>query len=142
MGDGDYAVSSPPSIGTQALRLGRRSHSHASALGGATPMEDGSLLFGFLGGLLNDGTEIEMKDFGDAQKSVESWIPEFAFDEADHAGGESGLFGEALHGKTLAFAFLHEDSGYGGTDEIARDWFRHTPFVSNIGLTSYLTIVK
>jgi hypothetical protein len=83
-----------------------------------------------------------VEDVCDAEEGVEGWVPEIAFDEADHAGGEPSLFGEALHGETLAFTFLHEDSGYGGTDEIARDRFRHTPFVSKIGLTSYLTIVK
>lgn len=83
-----------------------------------------------------------MEDVCDAEEGVEGWVPEITFDEADHAGGEPSLFGEALHGKTLAFAFLHEDSGYGRTDEITGDRFRHTPLVSKNELTSYLTIVK
>ena len=131
-----------PPLGPRRYASGRDCMARRPALGGATPMEDGSLLFGFLSGLLNDRSQVETQDLGDTQKGVEGWVPEITFDKADHARGEPSLFGEAFHRKTLAFAFLHEDSGYGGTDEIARDRFRHTLFVSKFGLTSYLTIVK
>jgi hypothetical protein len=78
---------------------------------------------------LEDATEVDFKDSGDSKQRVECWIPQLAFNEADHGLRETGMSRQDRHRETTALARFPEAAHDLRADGLALLCFGHPSLI-------------
>ncbi len=60
----------------------------------------------------NNLAQINLQDFGNSQESVQRWISQVSFNEADHRLRETGALRNHVHGEPLLLSFLTQEMNH------------------------------